>query len=105
MEEQEVKHAGAILRLNETGCYYLIEDAQYMSRGDEVLGKASYLDCLLFIPLLGNPSLYELCEAVSQFQKGECSVLPGPNKRRRPGKIGNDWFWHVSTFAIHFSLS
>jgi hypothetical protein len=76
--ENEVGDVGAILRLNEAGRRYLIEDGSSISKGVEVLiGVNNDINCV-FLHLLENPRLCDrgAVEIVSPGESNDRSTSP-----------------------------
>ena len=68
--ENEARDVGAILRLNEAGRRYLIEDGSSISKGVEVLSRVkSSINCV-FLHLLENPRLCDR-RAVEMLAAGD----------------------------------
>jgi hypothetical protein len=68
----------AILRLNEAGRRYLIEQGSFISKGVEVLSKVNNdINCLFFY-LLGNPRLCDR-SAVEMVTTGESNISRSTN--------------------------
>jgi hypothetical protein len=59
--ENEAGDVGAILRLNEAGRWYLIEDGSSISKGVKVLSAVSNQINCVFLHLLENPTLCDRC--------------------------------------------
>jgi hypothetical protein len=84
--ENEAGDLGAILRLNEAGRRYLVQDGSSISKGVEVLSKVkNYINCV-FLHLLENPRLCDR-RAVEMVTAGESnSMSTNPNASSGGGK-------------------
>jgi hypothetical protein len=79
-----VGDAGAILRLNEAGRRYLIQDGSSISRGVEVLSRVNNEINCVFLHLLENPSL---CDR-SAVEKVSASESDGSSTNLTDGSSG-----------------
>jgi hypothetical protein len=87
----EAGDTGAILRLNEAGRRYLVEDGSFILKGVEVLGRVNNDTDCVFLHLLENPRLCDrsAVEIGSIGKSNSSSTSPTASsaggKREQPG--------------------
>ena len=90
--ENEVGNVGAILRLNEAGRRYLIEDGSSASKGVEVLSAVSNEINCVFLHLLENPTLCDrsAVETASDSDSTDIGGSVNPIGKREHGRAQNE---------------
>jgi hypothetical protein len=90
--ENEAGDVGAILRLNEAGRRYLIEDGSSISKGVEVLSSVSDEINCVFLHLLENPRLCDrsAVEAASDSESADIDESTSRIGKREHGRAQNE---------------
>jgi hypothetical protein len=95
--EDEARDVGSILRLNEAGRRYLIEDGSSISKGVEVLSRVRNDINSVFMHLLENPSLCDrraaetVAVSESNGKSTKVTARSGGGKREQASAItGNE---------------
>jgi hypothetical protein len=94
--ENEARDVGAVLRLNEAGRRYLIEDGSSVSKGVKVLSAVSNEINCVFLHLLENPTLCDRSAVENAAGDSDNTDIGGstspliPIGKREHGRVQNE---------------